>query len=187
MVRRCSALQSPGCHGSMGTNDHFCRLSPRRTGGTLRAVRIAGRPGVAAIALVLAVVSPGCGPASTPGPAGVHKIRHVVIVLQENRSFDSYFGTFPGADGYPMAGGQPTVCIPDPVSRACVKPYADHSDVNHGGPHDLANARADIDDGRMDGFLGQAGAAPDVMGYHTAGDIPNYWRYAQNFVIAHDV
>src|ERR671936_361504 len=148
MVRRCSALQSPGCHGSMGTNDHFCRLSPRRTGGTLRAV---------------------------------------VIVLQENRSFDSYFGTFPGADGYPMAGGQPTVCIPDPVSRACVKPYADHSDVNHGGPHDLANARADIDDGRMDGFLGQAGAAPDVMGYHTAGDIPNYWRYAQNFVIAHDV
>ena len=31
--------------------------------------------------------------------AGIHKIRHVVVVMQENRSFDSYFGTYPGADG----------------------------------------------------------------------------------------
>src|SRR3989442_527969 len=34
--------------------------------------------------------------------AGIHKIRHVVVIMQENRSFDSYFGTFPGADGIPM-------------------------------------------------------------------------------------
>jgi phospholipase C len=30
---------------------------------------------------------------------GIHKIRHVIIIMQENRSFDSYFGTYPGADG----------------------------------------------------------------------------------------
>jgi phospholipase C len=30
---------------------------------------------------------------------GIHKIQHVLIIMQENRSFDSYFGTFPGADG----------------------------------------------------------------------------------------
>jgi len=29
-------------------------------------------------------------------PAGIHKIKHVIIVMQENRSFDTYFGTFPG-------------------------------------------------------------------------------------------
>src|SRR5579859_2157990 len=29
---------------------------------------------------------------------GIHKIRHVVVIMQENRSFDSYFGTYPGAD-----------------------------------------------------------------------------------------
>src|SRR5689334_842983 len=33
---------------------------------------------------------------------GIHKIKHVVVVMQENRSFDSYFGTYPGADGIPM-------------------------------------------------------------------------------------
>ena len=48
--------------------------------------------------------------------AGIHKIKHVVIIMQENRSFDSYFGTYPGADGIPGLAGHPgTVpCIPDP-------------------------------------------------------------------------
>ena len=37
--------------------------------------------------------------ARAAAPRGIHKIRHVVIVMQENRSFDSFFGTYPGADG----------------------------------------------------------------------------------------
>src|SRR3981189_3468573 len=41
-------------------------------------------------------------------PAGIHKIKHVIIVMQENRSFDSYFGTYPGAAGIPMRHGLPT-------------------------------------------------------------------------------
>ena len=41
-------------------------------------------------------------------PPGIHKIKHVIIVMQENRSFDSYFGTYPGADGIPMKNGKPT-------------------------------------------------------------------------------
>ncbi len=48
--------------------------------------------------------------------AGIHKIKHVIIVMQENRSFDSYFGTYPRADGIPMSHGIPSVCLPDPVS-----------------------------------------------------------------------
>jgi phospholipase C len=149
----------------------------------------------AAIALLPPVVCSGCGPGAPTGLTGIHKIRHVVIILQENRSFDSYFGTYPGADGLPMANGQPTVCVPDPVTKVCIKPYPDHSDVSRGGPHNLVNARADIDGGKMDGFEGQAvsatsachpqpsGCAPDVMGYHTATDIPNYWTYARDFVL----
>ena len=46
--------------------------------------------------------------------AGIHKIKHVIIIMQENRSFDSYFGTYPGAGGIPMQNGVPTVCVPDP-------------------------------------------------------------------------
>ena len=42
--------------------------------------------------------------------------------MQENRSFDSYFGTFPGADGIPMQDGKPAVCIPDPALRTASGP-----------------------------------------------------------------
>jgi len=127
------------------------------------------------------------------------RIKHVVIVMQENRSFDSYFGTYPGADGIPMQGGVPSVCVPDPKTHSCVAPYHDTSPVNVGGPHHAAVARADIDGGRMDGFIksaeqGKKGCSTlldpacsrggaDVMGYHDRSDIPNYWAYADNFVL----
>jgi len=148
-----------------------------------------------------ATPKPVASPATTTRPsAEIRKIRHVVVIMQENRSFDSYFGTYPGADGIPMANGQPTVCMPDPAASTCVKPFHNSADVNSGGPHSEANDIADIDGGKMDGFIGQAesglrnctdptnpactfSATPDVMGYKDARDIPNYWAYAQNFVL----
>src|SRR4051794_31776437 len=131
----------------------------------------------------------------------VHKIKHVIVVMQENRSFDSYFGTYPGADGIPMSGGSPSVCIPSATQGApCLRPYPDHADRNGGGPHSHVDAVGDIDHGKMDGFAVRYSAAqsncsepndpacthsdvPDVMGYHTQSDIPNYWAYAQNYVL----
>src|SRR4029453_2545164 len=65
-------------------------------------------------ALETASLAPGSLPthsAATPElpiPSGIHKIKHVVVIMQENRSFDSYFGTFPGADGIPRG-----VCVAD--------------------------------------------------------------------------
>ncbi len=132
--------------------------------------------------------------------AGIHKIRHVVVIMQENRSFDSYFGTYPGADGIPMQNGVPAVCVPNPRTGQCVRPYHDPNDKNGGGPHGHVDAVADIDGGKMDGFIAQAeggkrgcrnpnnpnctnGTTPDVMGYHDAREIPNYWAYAKNFVL----
>jgi hypothetical protein len=114
-------------------------------------------------------------------PAGIHKIKYVIVIQQENRSFDSYFGTYPGADGIPMKHGKPTVCVPDPASGACVALYVDHADVNGGGPHNAKSATADIAAGKMNGFIAQAesgrkgctdptdppctsSAKPDVMG-----------------------
>jgi phospholipase C len=140
-------------------------------------------------------------PPAHPSHAGIHKIKHVVIVMQENRSFDSYFGTYPGADGIPAANGHFTVCVPDPARGVCAAPFHDPSLVNGGGPHNHAPAVADINGGRMDGFVRQseqlggrgcAGAVgvcspsspSDVMGYHDAREIPNYWAYAHNFVLS---
>jgi phospholipase C len=132
--------------------------------------------------------------------SGIHRIRHVVVIMQENRSFDSYFGTYPGADGIPMKNGVPTVCVTDPATGSCQRPYHDTSDVNIGGPHAYQDALGDIDGGKMDGFLGRLEKAQtncanptnpicitkgtaDVMGYHTKSEIPNYWAYAHKFVL----
>jgi phospholipase C len=119
--------------------------------------------------------------------------------MQENRSFDTYFGTYPGANGIPMANGQPSVCVPDPATGGCDRPFHTTSDRTAGGPHGQANATADINGGRMDGFVGQAERArkgcgsldpactgagtPDVMGYLDSREIPNYWTYARDFVL----
>jgi phospholipase C len=152
--------------------------------------------------LVLAALMLGSCTSTTPGAqgGGISKIRHVIVIMQENRSFDSYFGTFPGADGIPMRNGSPTVCIPDPQHDTCVRPSVDHADVNSGGPHAQFNAVDDINGDKMDGFISQAesgtrgcqndtnpicalSSTPDVMGYHTESDIPNYWTYAKDFVL----
>jgi phospholipase C len=131
--------------------------------------------------------------------AGIHKIQHVVVIMQENRSFDTYFGTYPGADGIPHG-----VCLPDPANGGCVAPFHDAADLNYGGPHGASNSAADIDGGAMDGYVRQAekgsgcdtndpSCSPctegsesrciDVMGYHDAREIPNYWTYANDFVL----
>ena len=137
---------------------------------------------------------------------GIHKIKHVIVIMQENRSFDSYFGTYPGADGIPMTSGKPAVCAPNAIRHTCVAPYVDHQDVNIGGPHGLTAERLDTAGGKMNGFItafqagftrcknvddpncvlaggGARNAGGDVMGYHVGSDIPNYWTYARDFVL----
>jgi phospholipase C len=128
------------------------------------------------------------------------KIKHIIIIMQENRSFDQYFGTYPGANGIPMVNGVPTVCVPDPKTSLCVKPYHNPQVINSGGPHAAASATIDINGGKLDGFIAAyrnaqkgctnpttpgcaIGATPDVMGWHDAREIPNYWTYAENFVL----
>jgi len=130
---------------------------------------------------------------AAPALQGIQEIQHVIIIMQENRSFDSYFGVYPGADGIPMSGGVPTVCVPDPLTGQCVAPFVDHQDQNPGAPHKAADSVTDIDGGKMDGFIADAEAgrcapghkctADQVMGYHVQSDIPNYWAYAQHFVL----
>ena len=144
-----------------------------------------------------------CFPAYGAGEKGIHKIKHVIIVMQENRSFDHYFGTYPGAEGIPMKNGVPDVCCPDPSTNECIKPYHDPNNSNSGGPHSNRFFKMAVHDGRMDGFieavrngkretagknkndptLSLASQSKDVMGYHDRREIPNYWKYADEFVL----
>jgi phospholipase C len=142
--------------------------------------------------------------------AGIQNLDHFVFIVLENRSFDHYFGTFPGADGIPMnAQGVPTVCAPDPDHPGtCWKPYHDTNFFDQAGPHGEDASVIDIDGGKMDGFvrafreIGNGctkhpdvppcpqttpgpGGTPDVMGYHTKAEVPIYWKYASTFTL-HD-
>ena len=105
---------------------------------------------------------------------GIHKIRHVVVIMQENRSFDNYFGTFPGASGIPGLAGNPgrVPCVHDPLNGGCRRPFHDWTDKDYGGPHAALNATRDIDCARplkrigckMNGFVAQAEAGEKCTG-----------------------
>jgi phospholipase C len=147
---------------------------------------------------------------SQPQLSGIKKIQHIVMIMQENRSFDHYFGTFPGADGIPMhmQNGTmvPIACVPTgmpPPAPACIKPYHDKGTLDAGGPHHWNDSIGDINGGAMDGFIKEAMSAKhrhqcqtltdpectpgtkisDVMGYKDWHEIPNYWKYAKQFVL----
>ncbi len=132
---------------------------------------------------------------------GLGLIQHIVIIMQENRSFDHYFGTFPGAEGLPTdANGNFTVFNIDPTTGAKVYPFHTTVDSNAGGPHGSTNATADIDGGKMDGFVAQqlnankgcadpndpncAGSTDhDAMSFHNDQELGNYWSYAKAFTL----
>jgi phospholipase C len=140
--------------------------------------------------------------------AGLANLDHLVFVVQENRSFDQYFGTFPGADGLPRnANGGFKGCVPDPAYGRCRHPFHDPGPFDIAGPHGEWASRHDVHHGKMDGFitsLEQRGTpctnapkpewacrqarpgpngTPDVMGFHNAHEIPNYWAYARRYML----
>ena len=139
--------------------------------------------------------------------AGIETIDHFIFLVQENRSFDHYFGTYPGAKGIPRrADGSFRVCVPDKFQGGkCVRPYVSRSFDQNGGPHEHDDSVRDVNGGKMDGFirslkprkgfcwtepdlpycdnfLGPQGQ-PDVMSTLGRRTIPNYWRYADRFTL----
>jgi phospholipase C len=142
-----------------------------------------------------------------PMPPGASKLEHLVFIVQENRSFDHYFGTYPGADGIPTdARDRFDVCVPDPWQEGvCVPPYITRSIEFDGGRHDEWAAHKDVGGGTMDGFIGSLDprptkcwvdrtqpecdallgpqGQPDVMSTLTRRSIPNYWAYADTFAL----
>jgi len=86
--------------------------------------------GAVSLGLLLAALilfdTPGSAPAR-PAPAGLSRIKHIVVIYLENWSFDSLYGTFPGADGLAQAhsaapqldkNGQPYATLPQPLASA---------------------------------------------------------------------
>jgi len=130
---------------------------------------------------------------NSPAPGDLSSIEHIVILMQENRSFDHYFGTFPGVRGFAdqaairLPGGGPVFHQPDPghpqgylapfrydtsATSAQATPSTDHTWPTQ---HEAWNG------GRMDQWVKAKG--PYTMGYFTQADIPFHWALAEAFTL----
>jgi phospholipase C len=135
--------------------------------------------------------SPAPGGSATGGaPAAPQRvgpdapIKHVVFMIKENRTFDSYFGAYPGADG--ASRGRTLKCTSsgcEPGAAVPLKPAPDV--IPHDITHGFQSGLYAIDGGRMDGF-NIIGDGRDLSGYvqYSRKTIPAYWAYADRFVLA---
>jgi phospholipase C len=141
----------------------------------------------------------GVTPTPTPTPATCSQltdIDHVVIFIQENRSFDHYFGSYKGVKGFAdqsMAFQQadPMNTVSAPVGKL-LPFHLDTATTNaactHDITHDWVPQHQSWDNGAMDGFVtSRLGINPNdallSMGYYNRADIPYYYALADAFTI----
>jgi phospholipase C len=161
--------------------------------------------GAAAATELGALLLHGCGfvgihsnPSPTPSGCGskLTDIEHVVIFIQENRSFDHYFGSYRGVRGFAdqsFAFQQPDLSnTADPPVGKLLPFHLDTSTANGACTHDITHAWApqhqSWDNGAMDMFVSSrlpidGNFAPLTMGYYTRADIPYYYAIADAFTI----
>ncbi len=140
----------------------------------------------------------GCGGAASSLPAALHlgpastgssPIQHLVLIVQENRSFDNFFGKFPGAHGATHGEAEEK-------SGDKLIPLKAHSLLmSHDLQHCHSAFETDYDGGKMDGFyLEGEGACPSAPPAHTLpyqyvpeADIASYWDIAKHWVLADEM
>jgi phospholipase C len=148
----------------------------------------------------------GCSASGQSGVAGVglralpvqaqraataRKIQHVIIIIQENRSFDNLFATFPGADGTKTGLAKCAVSAKCPNGYTTVPLKAVKLD-NYDLPHGHGDFLTEYDGGKMDGFnqVGLGGQAQDgpaklyAYQYVKPSEIEPYWTMARRYALA---
>ena len=139
-------------------------------------------------------------PADALTAGSLRNIDHFVILMQENRSFDHYFGTLRGVRGFndamaqKLANGNTVLHQPDTVNPdGYVLPFhLDTATTSAMSLHDLSHAwdaqHESLNGGAMDGWVAahrksNGTAGPLTMGYHTRADLPFYYELADAFTI----
>jgi phospholipase C len=142
---------------------------------------------VCVAAACVALGPSGIAAAANPSePRPRTPIRHFVSLMQQNRSFDHYFGTFPGADGIPEDTCMPL--NPERRSSHCIKPFKIGDRAVRDLPQDRKTFLRQHRNGRMDGFVSavresRGTVSPWTMGYLDGSTIPYYWSVAENYVL----
>ncbi len=166
---------------------------------------------VAAMAALAAALSVGEAAAAPPKPVpGLDRIRHIVVIFLENRSFDNLYGLFPGANGVANAGaaatqadkdGKPYEKLPPvmntnlkppavdtrfpqdlPNKPFLVDPYAGLTQTYGDPTHRFYQQQHQINGGKMDRFVAWTNVGALVMGYHDGAHMP-MWDYAKKYVL----
>jgi phospholipase C len=159
--------------------------------------------GLAALAAASSLLPPSVRRAlaqDAPPQGSLRDIKHVVLLMQENRSFDHYFGTMAGVRGFDDAealkfpNGQSVFHQPDPENpNGYLLPF--HLDTRKTNAqkhpstsHAFGTQHASWNGGKMNNWLpahrkADGAKAPYVMGYHTRADIPFQFALAEAFTI----
>lgn len=136
---------------------------------------------LAPVAIVFYLCTPWVASAQqqTKLPTGLNNIQHIVFLVKENRSFDTYFGTYPGVNGTTtglLSTGQtiPLLHTPD----------ATQTDICHAWECTIQ----DMDYGKMDMYDLQISCiqngVPVCMSQFNSADMANYFAYAKAFTLA---
>ncbi|MDG4530967.1 phospholipase C, phosphocholine-specific [Streptomyces sp. AV19] len=171
--------------------------------GYMSRRRLLGSAAGAAGGAALALLPPSVQRAVAAGPAGqgsLRDIKHVVMLMQENRSFDHYFGTLKGVRGFAdpdalrLSTGRSVFHQPDPENpKGYLLPFRldtrrTSAQAIPSTSHAWSVQHEAWNGGRMDRWLpahrkadGRNG--PYVMGYHTREDIPFQFALAEAFTL----
>jgi phospholipase C len=161
------------------------------------SLSLAERPGGQASAQSAKVPSPTHDQLIAALRAHVH---HVFVIYQENRSFDSYFGTFPGADNLATPEARAHGFRQwDPIGKTWVVPFPLNSADSLDADHSRAGLLAKADNGKMDNFVaGEEKIQTDgdgrpeqyarqlgmlTMAHEDCHTIPFLWMYAHRFAL----
>ena len=110
-------------------------------------------------------------------------IKHFVTLMQADHTFDSYFGTYPGADGIPAG-----TCMPTARAGECIEPWSIQGSELEDLRDDTETFDRQYAGGRMDGFVTAFDDAPLAnpalpMGHYDRDELPFYWNVADEFVL----
>jgi phospholipase C len=165
---------------------------------------------VSALILTYLMISPADANGTLKPITGLNKIRHIIVIYLENRSFDNLYGLFPGANGIANAGSAATQVDKDgkpydtlsPVMNTNLKPpvvdtrfptnlpnkpfrgepFADIAQTTGDPVHRFYQEQLQIDGGKMDKYVAWSDSMSLVMSYYDGSKLP-MWDYATKYVL----
>ncbi len=120
-------------------------------------------------------------------------IKHVVLIVQENRTFNDFFATFPGADGTTTGKAEPSAACGIKSEKTIALTKMSLVTRLHGNPHDLNHGYKGYDTarngGKMDGFdaVNFESGSPECTypyQYTDPNEIKPYWDIAEQYTLA---